>query len=68
MCDWGAPSEVTRASTRLGSRVAVSAGARSIAVSTKGSSTSGAPGRLLAAQLGDEAGVHIAHVGGALGA
>ena len=44
MCDWGPPSEVTRASTRAGSRVAVSAGARSMAVSTNGSSTSGMPG------------------------
>ena len=44
MCDWGPPSEVTRAITRVGSRVAVSAGARSIAVSTNGSSTCGMPG------------------------
>src|SRR5699024_3309279 len=44
VCDWGPPSEVTSASTRLGSRVAVSAGARSIAVSTNGSSLSGIPG------------------------
>ena len=44
MCACGPPSEVIRAITFSGSRVAVSAGARSMAASTNGSSEKGMPG------------------------
>ncbi len=63
--DCGPPPAVMSARTLFGSRVAVSAGARSSATSTKGVLEEGMPGAGDAAKFRDDPGADVQDVGGA---
>ena len=63
----GPPSVVARATTSFGSRLAVSAGARSSAHRIEGISGSGTPGSGQAAEFGDHTVADVLEIGDAFG-